>query len=98
MFAEIHRHFVLFRGHPHRFKQIVVVEMERFEVRMIENDSVVLNPVFTDNDLSALAHPDLNSAVLRAEKEYTLSVREGWRALTPTMNDYPMLIVRRAVA
>ena len=51
MYAEIHRHFVLFKnsldsGHS-RFRQIVVVERSQFEVRVFESDIIELDPKFT---------------------------------------------------
>ena len=94
MYAEIHRHFVLFKnsldsGHC-RFRQIVVVERNQFEVRVFESDIIELDPKFTDDgsDTGVQFHSTLSPAVLNAESEYKQSVRNGWRACDPTAT-YP---------
>ena len=90
MYAEIHRHFVLFKnsldsGHC-RFRQIVVVERNQFEVRVFESDIIELDPKFTDDGSGTEVQflSTLSPAVLIAESEYKQSVRNGWRAYDPT--------------
>jgi hypothetical protein len=94
MYAEIHRHFVLFKNSSDsrhsRFRQIVVVERRQFEVRVFESDIIELDPKFTDDgsDTGVQFHSTLSPAVLNAESEYKQSVRNGWRACDPTAT-YP---------
>ena len=53
MYSEIHRHLVLCKKLPDstqsRFRQIVVVEREQFEVRVLEGDVVQLDLRFSDD-------------------------------------------------
>lgn len=102
MFGETHRHFVLFKARSEsgnfRYKQIVVIEQEQFEVRVFETDSIDLNPSFTDGGLHHEAYSDLTSAVLGAEKQYEMSVRTGWRAVQASMQSFRMLAAQRTVA
>ena len=102
MFGETHRHFVLFKARSEsenfRYKQIVVIEREQFEVRVFETDSINLNPKFSDECLQGEAYSDLTSAVLGAEKQYKLSVRTGWRAVQPSMQSFRMLAAQRNIA
>ena len=102
MFGETHRHFVLFKARSEsenfRYKQIVVIEREQFEVRVFETDSINLNPQFTDDCLQSEAYSDLTSAVLGAEKQYKMSVRTGWRAIQSSMQSFRMLAAQRNIA
>ena len=101
MFGETHRHFVLFKAQLEsanfRYKQIVVIEREQFEVRVFETDGINPNPQFTD-DCQGEAYSDLTSAVLGAEKQYKMSVRTGWRAVQPCMQSFRMLTAQRNIA
>lgn len=89
MYAEIHRHLVLCKNlpgsPPSRFRQIVVVEREQFEVCVFDSDTLQLDLKFTDVALGTdiQFHTTLPLAVLTAECEYKQSVRTGWRAYDP---------------
>ena len=105
MYSEIHRHLVLCKKLPNstqsRFRQIVVVEREQFEVRVLESDVVQLDLRFTDDVAGADVkfHTSLSSAVLNAEDEYKQSVRSGWRAYNPETHQYsPKRIAHRGPA
>jgi hypothetical protein len=70
------RHFVLYKhdldAHKARFLQIMVLERERFEVRVFETEQIQLDPKFTDDnpDVDIEHHSHLVSAVLAAEKNF----------------------------
>jgi hypothetical protein len=102
MFGEIHRHFVLTKtasgNGAHCFKQIFVVERQGFEVRILETDSIEPQLAFPNSAAASATYPNLESAVLDAEKEYKSNVRIGWRAITSTMPSYTILMSRRAAA
>ena len=89
MHSEIHRHLVLCKNlpgsPPFRFRQIVVVEREQFELRVFDSDTVRLDLEFTDgaSGTDIQFHTTLPLAVLSAECEYKQSVRTGWRAYDP---------------
>jgi hypothetical protein len=89
---EIHRHLVLFKRLPDsttcRFRQILVVERDKFEVRVFDGETFQKVPSVGD-DVSGMEiqiHPSLESAVLDAEKQFKQSVRNGWRAVDPTVS------------
>lgn len=94
MYSEIHRHLVLYKNSPDlrqpRFRQIIVVEREHFEVRVLESELVQLDPKVSDDTSSAeiRCHADLQAAVLNAENVYKESVKSGWRAYDPTLPHY----------
>jgi len=94
MHSEIHRHLVLYKDLPDsrrsRFRQIVVVEREQFEVRIFESDILQLDREFTDDTSGAEIHlhAALPFAVLNAESEYKQSVRKGWRAYYPAVHGH----------
>ena len=104
MYAEIHRHLVLYRNSPEcaqsRFRQIVVVERDQFEVRVVESDTVQLDPKFTDDGSQSEIefHAGLSQAVLKAEQLYKQSVKNGWRAYDPTMPHNVLVGTRRSWA
>ena len=102
MFGETHRHFVLFKAQSEspnlRYRQIVVVEREQFEMRVFETDTMELKPRFTDGGLHGEAYADLTSAVLSAEERYKMSVRTGWRAPQCSMQSFGTLPAQRIVA
>lgn len=92
MVLEIHRHLVLFKRSPDlatfRFRQILVVEGDKFEVRVFDGEAFQKVPSIGD-DVSGMEiqiHPSLESAVLDAEKQFKQSVRSGWRAVDPTVS------------
>jgi len=105
MYLEIHRHFVLrksMQDSPHaQFRQILVVERERLEVRIFESEFVQLDLKFTDDAAGAEIqfYDALPLAILNEENEYKTSVREGWRAFDPTAShNAPLPRVRRTSA
>ena len=84
MYGEVHANRVLYRDNPipgARFRQIVVVELEQFQVRILQGAVVQIAPRFTaDNPDSELyLHSDLKSALEYAEKEFKASVEAGWK-------------------
>jgi hypothetical protein len=67
MYSEVHLNRVLYNARPepgHRYRQIVVVEKEQFEVRIFEGDVVQRDPKFMANnsDAEMYFHPTLKSA------------------------------------
>jgi hypothetical protein len=60
--------------------KIVVVELEQFQVRVLEGEVIQTEPQFTANNLGATGelHPGLQSALADADKEYTANVQAGW--------------------
>src|SRR5689334_5917957 len=91
MYAEIHRHLVLYKKIPNScqslFRQIVVVEREHFEVRVLESDIPQLDTKFVLDSSSAeiQLYKDLSEAVRNAENNYKESVRQNWRAFDPSV-------------
>jgi hypothetical protein len=71
-----------------RFRQIVVIEDNVFEVRILEGDAVQLDSRAIANAAAVEihAHEALAPAIAQAEKEYIASVRRGWRAYDPSMH------------
>ena len=94
MHSEIHRHLLLYKDLPDsrrsRFRQIVVLEREQFEVRIFESDILQLEREFSDDASVAEIqfHATLPLAVLSAESEYKQSVRKGWRAYDPALHGH----------
>jgi hypothetical protein len=90
MFSDVHRHLVLcmkpLHGHKPRFRQIVVIKTDVFELRILEGEAVQLDQQAIANAAAAEihAHEALAPAVAHAEKEYIASVRRGWRAFDPS--------------
>ena len=90
MFSDVHRHLVLcmkpLHGHKPRFRQIVVIKTDVFELRILEGEAVQLDQQAIANAVAAEihAHEALAPAVAHAEKEYIASVRSGWRAFDPS--------------
>jgi hypothetical protein len=98
VFSEIHRHLVLWKRVPDSsallFRQIIVVEREKFEVRLFERDNFEQFPNVSDDasGTEILIHPSLDLAVLDAEKLFRQSVRSGWRAFDPTIPHYAAMV------
>lgn len=104
MFLEIHRHLVLYKRLPDsptcRFRQILVVERDKFEVRVFDGEVFQKIPSIGD-DVSGMEiqfHSSLDSAVLDAEKQFTQSVRTGWRAFDPTLSHFTTTVNSAAQA
>lgn len=104
MFPEIHRHFVLCKrsgdGRAIVYRQIVLIERDQFELRVIDCDAVDLDPTLHEHGEfgEAQLYDDLALGILGAEREYRLSVTRGWRALDSTVPAFADLRARRAVA
>lgn len=82
MKGEIHANLLLYKPSPipgNRYRQIVVVESERFEVRILEGE-VLRDAQFAASSEDAEAHfySDMKSALDEAEKEFRLSAKSGW--------------------
>ena len=88
MFSDVHRHLVLcmkpLHGHKPRFRQIVVIKTDVFELRILEGEAVQLDQQAIANAVAAEihAHEALAPAVAHAEKEYIASVGEVGARLT----------------
>jgi hypothetical protein len=69
----------------HRYRQIVVVELEQFQVRVFGGDVIQSDPNFSadSQDAEVYFHPSLKSAVDDAEKEFLASVKAGWVPYDP---------------
>ncbi len=83
MYAEVYANYVLYPNRPvpgQRFRQIVVAELERFEVRIFGGDVVQNNPQFAVNnpDAELYVHEDLKAALEGANREHGPSVQDGW--------------------
>jgi hypothetical protein len=83
MYGEIHANLVLYKPSSipgNRYRQIVVVESERFEVRILEGEVLRSDPQFAANSEDAEVHIHLNikSALDDADKEFDASVKSGW--------------------
>ncbi len=104
MFSELHRHLVLFKRLPDsptcRFRQILVVERDKFEVRVFESD-VFQGTLAIGDDATGTQiqfHSSLDSAVLDAERQFKQSVRTGWRAVDPTVSHFTATVNSAAQA
>jgi hypothetical protein len=83
MHDEIHANLVLYKPSPipgNRYRQIIVVESERFEVRILEGEVLRADPHFAANseDAEVHIHLDIKSALDDADKEFNASVMSGW--------------------
>ncbi len=83
MRGEIHANHVLYREQPlpgHRYRQVVVVEMEQFQVFIFGGDVVQEDPQFFADSLDAEVHfhSNLQPALDDAEAEVQRSLAVGW--------------------
>jgi hypothetical protein len=83
MYGQVHYNRVLYWGRPRQgaqFRQIVVVELEQFQVRVLDGEVIQTEPQFTANNPDAAyeLHPGLQSALADADKEYSASLQAGW--------------------
>jgi hypothetical protein len=88
MYNQVHSNAVLYRPQVQvgsRYRQIVIVEKENFEVRVFDGDVVQLEPQFLADSTDAVItfHPTLNEAIQDAEKEFRDSASEGWEPYDP---------------
>jgi hypothetical protein len=82
MKGEIHTNLLLYKPSPipgNRYRQIVVVKTNRFEVRILEGE-VLRDAQFAASSEDAEVHiySDLNSALDEVEREFRLSAKSGW--------------------
>jgi hypothetical protein len=57
MYGQVHENLELYSGRPipgARFRQIVVVELEQFQVRILEGEVLQLDPHFSANNPDAI--------------------------------------------
>lgn len=83
MYGQVHYNRVLYSGRPTQgaqFRQIVVVELERFEVRIFDGEVLQPEPKFSVSNSDAIyqTHPDLESALSDGQREFDASVKAGW--------------------
>lgn len=83
MYGQVHYNRVLYSGRPRQgaqFRNIVVVELERFEVRIFDGEVIQTEPQLTVSNSDAIyqTHPDLQSACDDAQKEFDASIKSGW--------------------
>jgi hypothetical protein len=83
MYSQLHVNYVFYKDEPrpgNLYKQIVVVEKEKYELRIFEGEVLEEEPRFdVDNpDAEVYLHDDLKSALADAEKECEHSVEAGW--------------------
>lgn len=83
MKGEIHANLVLYKPSPipgNRYRQIVVVESDRFEVRILEGEVLRPDPQFaaSSEDAEVHFHSDMKSALDDADKEFRSSEKSGW--------------------
>jgi hypothetical protein len=86
MYGQVHENRVLYKQEANnRYRQIVVVEMRQFEVRIFEGDVIRRDPRFLANSASAeqYSHPNLSAALDDAEVEFRKSVEDGWIPYDP---------------
>lgn len=88
MYGEIHANRVLYRKKPqpgHEFRQIVVVETSRFQVRIFEGNVIQTDPKFLADNPTAeyYFHDNLKDALADAEKEFAQSMADGWEPYNP---------------
>lgn len=92
MYGQVHINLVLYKVDRKRggalptYRQIAVVEMEQFQVRIFSGDVVQKDPKFIANSANAEVyfHPTLKAAVSDAESEFKQSVDSGeWLPYNP---------------
>jgi hypothetical protein len=88
MYKQVHSNVVLYRPQVQvgsRYRQIVVVEKEQFELRIFEGEVAQLEPKFIADgtDAEVHFHSTVNDAQRDAEKEFQASVAEGWEPYNP---------------
>ncbi len=83
MYTEVHANRVFYKSEPkpgHRYRQLVVVEKEKYELRILEGEVKDVAPVFDVNSLDAeiTLHNDLRSALSDLEAQCAEAVKQGW--------------------
>ena len=84
MHHQIHRNAVFCRDNPepgHHFRQIVIIEGDMFQVRILEGEVIQTDPGwFADNqDAELYMHPTLESAMADLDREVERTQAEGWK-------------------
>jgi hypothetical protein len=92
MYLQVHANFVLYKVDPEgggalpTYRQITVVELEQFQVRILGGEVVQKDPNFIANspDAEIRMHSTLKSALEDAEKEFKVIVDTGeWLPYDP---------------
>ena len=88
MYGQVHANRVLYKDNPqpgHEYRQIVVVELEQFQVRVFEGSVIQTGPQFAvDNpDAEYYFHNILAEALADVEREVAESVGNGWTPHNP---------------
>lgn len=83
MYSQLHANYVLYLTEPtpgNRYRQIAVVEKDKFELRIFEGVVTQIEPKFDVNSLDAEVHfyDDLNAAMAGAKTECQQSEAAGW--------------------
>ena len=83
MYSQVHGNRVFYKTEPkpgNRYKQIVVVEKEKYELRIFEGEVLQKEPVFDVNnpDAEVYLHDELRTALADARKKSEQSIAEGW--------------------
>ena len=86
MLGDLHENYVLYNKRPlpeHSYRQIVVVEMEQFQVYIFGGDVIQRDPRFAadSQDAEVHFHPNLSSALDHAKQEVEKSIADGWTLL-----------------
>lgn len=88
MYGEVHANRVLYKKNPqpgHEYRQVAVVEIEQFQVRIFEGQVIQTDPrFFADNpDAECYVHANLNDALADVDKEFAESIANGWEPYHP---------------
>ena len=83
MYGRVHANRVFYRYKPapgNSYRQIVIVELETFQVRVFEGEVKQAAPQFDVNNPYAevTIHPDLKSGIEDAKKQFDSSEKDGW--------------------
>jgi hypothetical protein len=83
MYGKVHQNRVFYRMSPqpgHRYRQLVIVELESFYLKMFEGESIQTDPKFIAECSDAKIHmqPDLRAAIADLERECRDAIHEGW--------------------
>ena len=83
MYGEVHANRVLYKKNPepgHQYRQIAVVELDQFQVRIFEGQVVQTDPKFlVDNpEAEYFLHANLGDALADVEKEFSESIANRW--------------------
>jgi|GEM_PF-5367696 len=88
MKGQPHRNIVLYKTEAmpgHKYRQIVVIENEQYEVRIFEGDVISTEPEFLahGSDAEIYFHTELSTALNDAQEENNRSLANGWIPYSP---------------